>query len=106
MKILLDECLPVDFRHSFPDHEVHSAQWAGFRGMKNGRLLLAAEESGYDVLVTIDQGIRHQQNSAGRQISILILCAATSKIEDLLPLVAVVRIELAELQKGQVRFVR
>ena len=21
MKVLLDECLPVDFRHSFPNHE-------------------------------------------------------------------------------------
>jgi hypothetical protein len=28
MKILLDECLPVDFRHSFPGHEAHSVEWA------------------------------------------------------------------------------
>ncbi len=31
MKILLDECLPVDFRHLLPGHEVHSAEWAGFK---------------------------------------------------------------------------
>lgn len=29
MKILLDECLPLDFRHSFSGHEAHTAQWAG-----------------------------------------------------------------------------
>ena len=29
MKILLDECLPVDFRHSFQAHEAHTAEWAG-----------------------------------------------------------------------------
>jgi predicted nuclease of predicted toxin-antitoxin system len=63
MKILLDECLPIAFRHSFPDHEVHSAEWAGFKGMKNGALLRAAEDGGYDVLLTNDQGIPHQQSA-------------------------------------------
>jgi len=29
MKILLDECLPLDFRHSLPTHDAHTAQWAG-----------------------------------------------------------------------------
>lgn len=74
MKVLLDECLPIAFRHSFPDHEVHSAEWAGFKGMKNGKLLRAAEEAGYDVLLTTDQGIPHQQSSADRRISVLV-CA-------------------------------
>lgn len=49
MKILLDECLPVGFRQSFPDHETHSAGWAGFKGMKNGKLLQAAELGGFQV---------------------------------------------------------
>ncbi len=44
MKILLDECLPVDFRHSFPTHDAHTAQWAGFKGKGNGELLRAAEK--------------------------------------------------------------
>jgi len=57
MKILLDECLPLDFRHSFPTHDTHTAQWAGFKGKKNGELLLSAEAAGYDVLLTVDQGI-------------------------------------------------
>jgi predicted nuclease of predicted toxin-antitoxin system len=29
MKILLDECLPIDFRRSFPIYDVRTAQWAG-----------------------------------------------------------------------------
>ena len=57
MKILLDECLPVDFRHSFPGHEAHTVEWAGLKGKSNGELLKAAEAAGYDVLLTIDQGI-------------------------------------------------
>jgi len=34
MKILLDECPPLDFRHSFPGHDAHSAEWAGLKGKK------------------------------------------------------------------------
>jgi hypothetical protein len=36
MKIPLDECLPLDLRHSFPSHAAHTAQWAGLEGKKNG----------------------------------------------------------------------
>ena len=56
MKILLDECLPLDFRHSFPTHDAHTVQWAGLKGRKNGELLRAAEVAGYDVPLTVDQG--------------------------------------------------
>ncbi len=106
MKILLDECLPIDFRHSFPDHEVHSAEWAGFKGMKNGKLLRAAEDGGYEVFLTTDQGIPHQQSATDRRISVLVLCAATNKIGDLVPLVPSVQAELAKLPLGCVVFVR
>lgn len=50
MKILLDECLPLDFRHSFSNHEAHSTEWVGFKGKKNGELLQAAEAAGYVAL--------------------------------------------------------
>lgn len=105
MKILLDECLPIGFRHSFPAHDVHSAEWAGFKGMKNGKLLRAAEDGGYDALLTTDQGIPHQQNSADRRISVLVLSAATNTIDDLVPLVPSIEAELAKLQNGCVVFV-
>lgn len=106
MKVLLDECLPVSLRHSFPGHDVHSAEWAGFKGMKNGKLLLAAEERGYDVLLTADQGIPFQQSPTERHISVLVLCAATNKIEDLLPLVPSAQAELDKIQRGCVAVVR
>jgi predicted nuclease of predicted toxin-antitoxin system len=61
VKILLDECLPLDLRYSFPNHEAHTVQWAGLKGLKNGDLLTAADSGSYDVLVTLDKGIPHQQ---------------------------------------------
>ena len=47
MKVLLDECLPLGLRHHFPGHEAHTVQWAGFKGLLNGKLLRSAELAGY-----------------------------------------------------------
>lgn len=101
MKILLDECLPLDFRHSFPNHEAHTAQWAGLKGKKNGELIRSAEVAGYDVLLTVDQGIPHQQPPACRKLSIILLRSQTNQIEDLLPLVDAILQALETIQPGE-----
>lgn len=36
-------------------------------------MLTAAEEAGFDVLLTTDKNIRYQQNLAGRRIAIVVL---------------------------------
>jgi predicted nuclease of predicted toxin-antitoxin system len=101
VKILLDECLPLDFRHSFPTHETHTAQWAGLKGKKNGELLRAADTAGYDVLLTVDQGIPHQQWFVGRKLSIILIRSSTNQIEDLLQLVDAIFHALERIQPGQ-----
>ena len=101
MKLLLDECLPLDLRHSFPTHDAHTAQWAGLKGKKNGELLWAAEAAGYDVLLTVDQGIPHQRPSASRKLSIILVRSRTNQIEDLLPLVNAIILALETIQPGQ-----
>ena len=100
MKILLDECLPVDFRHSFPHHEAHSVEWAGFKGKKNSELLKAAEAAGYDVLLTIDQGVPNQR-LAESKLSILLVRCRTNQLEHLLPLVSAITQALETIRPGQ-----
>ncbi len=46
MKILLDECVPEDFRKQLPAFDIHTVGWAGFKGLKNGKLFAAAELAG------------------------------------------------------------
>jgi predicted nuclease of predicted toxin-antitoxin system len=101
MKILLDECLPLDFRYSFPGHDVHTVQWAGLKGKQNGELLRTAEIAGYDVLLTVDQGIPHQQRSVARRLSIVLVRSRTNQIEDLLPLVEAISRVLETIQPGE-----
>jgi predicted nuclease of predicted toxin-antitoxin system len=102
MKILLDECLPVDFRLSFPTHDAQTVQWAGLKGEKNGELLRAAEAAGFDILLTVDQGIPYQQDLAKRKLAVIVIRARTNQLEDLLPLVEDVSRALDAIHPGQV----
>jgi hypothetical protein len=71
MRILLDECVPLQVRHALPDHEVTTVQRMGWSGLGNGDLLDAAEQSGFDLLVIADKNLRYQQNLSTRHIAIL-----------------------------------
>lgn len=61
----------------------------------------AAEAAGYDVLLTVDHGIPHQQRSAGRKLSIILVRSRTNQIEDLAPLVDAILRALETIQPGE-----
>jgi hypothetical protein len=50
------------------------------KGRTNGELLREAERAGYDVLLTIDQGIPHQQKIAGRKLAIVVISSRTYQL--------------------------
>ena len=54
MKILLDESVPQKMRLLIEGHTVITARFQGWSGLKNGALLKAAEEAGFDVFITAD----------------------------------------------------
>ena len=54
-------------------HTVRTAAQEGWDTLRNGDLLNAAEEAGFDLLLTTDKNIRYQQNLAGRKIAIVVL---------------------------------
>jgi hypothetical protein len=45
----------------------------GWQGLENGALLDAAEQAGFDLLLTCDQNVPYQQNFTGRKLSLVIL---------------------------------
>ena len=73
MRVLLDENLPHQLHLNLQTHEVKTAQYSGWGGMKNGELLRTAEADGVDVLVTSDQNLTYQQNLSERAIAIVVL---------------------------------
>jgi hypothetical protein len=52
MKLLLDECAPRRLKNYFVGHDVSTIEQAGFKGLKNGNLLRAAEGR-FEVLITV-----------------------------------------------------
>ncbi len=71
MKILLDECVPLQVRLALPNHEVTTAQRMGWSGISNGDLLEHAEHEGFQVFILADKNLRYQQNLSSRRIAIL-----------------------------------
>ena len=70
MKILLDECTPHVLKRLLTGFEITTVQDLGWSGITNGALLELAEAQ-FDVLITSDQNLRHQQNLSGRHLSII-----------------------------------
>ena len=62
MKVLLDEMLPIGVREFLPQHDVVTAAYAGLAGISNGEMIRRAIAGGFDVIVSLDLGIPHQQN--------------------------------------------
>jgi len=87
VKLLLDECVTRHLKREFANHEVHTVDEAGFKGLENGNLLRAASGT-FDVLITVDQNLPYQQNLTGLEIAILILSAKRNSYVRLKPLMA------------------
>ncbi len=86
MKLLLDECVPCRLKRDFVEHDISTIDEANFKGLKNGKLINAASEF-FEVLITIDKSIRHQQNRDDLPLPIIILSAKSNRYESLSPLI-------------------
>ena len=74
MRIILDESVPQKLRLLiYSRHTVVTTWFQGWSGVKNGELLAATENAGFDLFITADQELSHQQNLTGRKIAILVL---------------------------------
>lgn len=70
MKVLLDEMLPIGVRELLPGHVVSTAAYAG---LPNGELIDRAVAAGFDVIMSLDRGIPHQQNLAQHGIGFVLI---------------------------------
>ena len=73
MRVLLDNGTPRGVGAALKNHVVEECRSRGWGSFRNGELLDAAEADGFDVLVTTDRNMRHQQSLTGRKIAVVIL---------------------------------
>lgn len=97
MKVLLDENLPHDLRHRVTGHDVFTVAFKRWSGIKTGALLRLAADDGFDVMVTLDDGVAYQQNTASLPLAVVILSALSGDIDDLLPLVPALLVRLSQI---------
>ena len=102
MKLLLDECLPRKLKREFIGHEVLTVDQAGFKGLKNGKLIQAASGNDFAVFISVDKNIVHQQNKINLPVAILALSANTNRIESLLPLMTKALRVLENIKTGEI----
>jgi hypothetical protein len=73
MLVLFDHGTPRGIARALQGHTVKEARAQGWDTLSNGELLKVAEEAGFDVLLTTDTNLPHQQNLEGRKLAIVIL---------------------------------
>lgn len=73
MLILFDNGTPAPLRHALKGHIVVEAVERGWDRLVNGELIAAAEAEGFEILLTTDKNLRHQQNVTGRKIAFVVL---------------------------------
>ena len=105
MRILLDESLPRPLARLLPEHDVRTVAAMGWGGKRNGELLqLAATD--FDALLTADQNLEHQQNLGVLPVAVVILVAATNRMESLRLLIPALLQTLQTLSPRQLVHVR
>ena len=73
MRVLFDQGVPVPLRPLLSGHDVSTAYELGWSELTNGELLSSAEREGYEVLVTTDANLRHQQDLGARSVGVVVL---------------------------------
>ncbi|MBD0295589.1 MAG: hypothetical protein M3342_19430 [Bacteroidota bacterium] len=99
MKILLDECVTKRLKPFLLDVEVFTVTEMRWNGIKNGKLLSLCVENGFDLLLTIDKNMMHQQNLDKFDITIVVLDSLTSKVEELKLFLPSFKVQVESFQK-------
>ena len=104
MKVLLDENVPAGVTSAFDLYETQHINELKWKGKKNGELLRAAQENGFDVLVTTDVSLYNQQKAALYDVAILVLRVFQNSLEGVLPLVSEAQNRMAQLEPGAIEY--
>ena len=102
MRILLNECVPRPLRRELTGHDVRTIREMGWAGKKNGELLALMAGAGFEVLLTVDQNLCHQQNLSASGVAVVVMVAPRNRLADLVPLVLKVESALSSIQAGDV----
>jgi predicted nuclease of predicted toxin-antitoxin system len=105
MRILFDENTPFSLARDLIGHESSHVIRLGWRGTKNGALLTRAEQVGFDVLITLDDDMKPEQNMSGRKIAVLVVKPAEQGKQAMKAMARHVLLALTTIEAGEIRVV-
>ena len=100
VNVLLDECLDRRLAKRLVGHVVQTVRQAGWSAYTNGQLLARAA-SEFEVFITFDRNLPHQQNLKKYSLAVIVLQARTNNIVDLAPMVPKILAALLLAPKGE-----
>ncbi|MCA9283602.1 MAG: hypothetical protein KDA22_00190 [Phycisphaerales bacterium] len=101
MYVLLDECVPRPLARELSEHRVVHVSEVGWSGLRNGQLLAAMVDEGFDGLVTVDRNLGFQQSVQGSNVFVVLMIAHSNRLDQLLPLIPDVKRAIEFAQPGQ-----
>ena len=104
-RVLFDEDMPRQLRRDLPEFSIRTVQEEGWSALKNGELLRRASEK-FDVLVTADQRLPHQQNLARFTIGLVVIEAVDTRLPHVRLLVPELKRAVEAVTAGSVLVVR
>jgi predicted nuclease of predicted toxin-antitoxin system len=100
VKILLDHNLDRRLKDHLPDHDVKTTYEKGWAALFNGELFDRAEKE-FDVMLTADANIKHQQNLDGRTIAVIVLRAFNNRLATHLAMMSEVNQAILLVKQGE-----
>jgi hypothetical protein len=70
-------------------------------GEEERRTVVLAEKSGFEIFLTLDQGMEYEQNLMGREIGVIIVSAKSNRLADLVPRIPAIPTALRSVRSGQ-----
>lgn len=104
-RVLFDENIPRQLRRELPEFTVRTVQQENWSGFRNGALLTQASST-FDVLLTADQRLRHQQNVSKFDIGVVVVETYDTRIRNLRRYLPEIRDALRDVAPGAVVVIR
>ena len=101
MRVLLDECVNPRVIEAFPNHEIQTVKSMGWAGIANGKLMALAQQS-FDVFVTVDQNLEHQQNLPRLTLGLIVVAVPDNNIKYFRPIFPQLLQAAESVRPGQV----
>ena len=102
MRLLIDESIPEQIQPYLAEFEPSTVRREHLKGLRNGVLLRAAVDRGFQVIFSADQSLRFQQNLPRIGIGAVVIVNIRNRMQDLLPILPRIKEAIVAVKPGEV----